>query len=1015
MPYEQVVLQLLDLAHQGFVLFDQENKRVIVKDRTQFYLDARTGKVDYDVILFVSNASKLSNAELKLDSFDLRINGVHRIILSDSQNLVIEPGNTEIAGDEYIVVGKNRNFRFNGKITAGRFSFKAQGCTFDYNSFKLDLPQIDSLWFWVEGDPLPTGGYEKKQVQTALIDLSGNILIDHPSNKSGLKPYEEYPVFNSKKDSYAYYDQLFIEKGVYTRDRFYFRISPFVLNSLNDIKTENIEFDGYLYSGGIFPDIKEALRVMPDYSLGFVRETPVEGLATYGDKGTFFNSVNLSNRGLRGDGKLNYLKSVTNASDYIFYLDSMNVHADEFNLHATLGAVEYPDVHGFEVYEHWMPYQDEMEIHSKEKFMSMYDDEETTMEGRLDLTPLGLTGDGNLHYKVAVMKSNLYDFKNMTYVADTVKFIDDGWKLSDFKAQGDYNERKVLFTSNSGTSLVEFPENMYICYMDEATWFMDKDETTYTKKDATLPEELAGLSKRELADMEIKGSEFISTHPRQDSLRFKSAQANFNSRKKVIKAEGVPLIRVADAAVYPGDAVVTILKGADMVPLENAGILANTTTKYHEINQAGIKIYGRNDYKGKGNYMYVDKYGMEQNIYFDNIRVDTTLQTIASGTVMKESEFTLSPAFGFYGEAYLLASRKNIGFNGGVNVKTGCIPGKHWVEFDAIIDPDNILIPIPVQPVEPDISKVRKYLGIANSPTNREVYSVFFENKADYFDSLLMSATGFLTYDSRSEEYRVSTQEKLQQLSRPDNYISFNSKTCKTHAEGKFRFDINTRDAKIKSYAIVDEKEGDADIRVATAFDFFISEKAIEEIVNAFKNNDYESYDLSSDFYQKVSGGFMGTKAADKYISKIMMGTQRKVPVALQHTIFINEMEMKWQAGANSYLNKGKINIGAFLKDRINGEVTGYIEFKKIRNNDEFSIYFEVGEEWFFFYYSMNIMETLSSVGKFNEIIKEAVTGKGKKNRLGEDPKTGKKSTYKYVLSTRKKKDDFLTRIKPYI
>ena len=753
---------------------------------------------------------------------------------------------------------------------------------------------------------------------------------------------------------------------------------------------------------------------MDDYSLGFEKPTPDEGLIAYGDKGVFYNMVSLSNRGLRGDGRLDYLKSETNASDYIFYLDSMNVHAEEFNIQASLGPVEYPKVNGKEVYQHWMPYQDEMEIYSKENFISMYD-EETTMEGRLDLTPIGLSGDGDLHYKVAVMKSNLYDFKNVAFTADTVDFIDEGWQLSDFKATADYTERKVLFTSNSGESLVEFPENLYVCYMDEATWYMDKDETAYSKKGATLPEELIGMSKRDLADIVIEGSEFISVHPGQDSLTFKAARANFNSRKKVIKAEGVPLIRVADAAIYPGDALVTILKDANMVPLTNAGVLANTTTKYHEIDQAEIKINGRNDYRGKGNYVYVDMNDGKQNIYFNNIRVDTTFQTIASGTVLKENDFTLSPAFAFYGDAHLLASRKTLEFDGGFKIKSGCITGDNWIAFKSIIEPENVLLPIPVQPRVPDISNTRKYVGIANSPTKQEVYSLFFQDKVDYFDSILMSATGYLTFNNKSSEYRISSKEKLLQLSRPDNYLSFNSNTCESHAEGDLRFDIRTDDVKIKSYAFVDEKSGESDMRVATAFDFHFSDKALNEIVNAFKNSENTDYDLTSNFYQKVAGGFMGIEAADKYISKIMMGQQKRVPAPLQHTIFVNEMNMKWQPSTNSYISKGDIVLGAFLKDRINGPVKGAVEFKKIRSGDQFNIYFEIGEEWFFFSYKGNMMQAFSSVGKFNEIIKEDVTGKGKKNRMKEDSESGKKSTYRYNISTSKKKDDFLTRVKPYI
>ena len=37
------------------------------------------------------------------------------------------------------------------------------------------------------------------------------------------------------------------------------------------------------------------------------------------------------------------------------------------------------------------------------------------------------------------------------------------------------------------------------------------------------------------------------------------------------------------------------------------------------------------------------------------------------------------------------------------------------------------------------------------------------------------------------------------------------------------------------------------------------------------------------------------------------------------------------------------------------------------------------------------------------------------KNELKEDNEKGKKSNYRYNIGTTKKKDDFITRIKPYI
>lgn len=101
-------------------------------------------------------------------------------------------------------------------------------------------------------------------------------------------------------------------------------------------------------------------------------------------------------------------------------------------------------------------------------------------------------------------------------------------------------------------------------------------------------------------------------------------------------------------------------------------------------------------------------------------------------------------------------------------------------------------------------------------------------------------------------------------------------------------------------------------------------------------------------------------------------------------------MKLKYEPGANSYVSKGKLAIGGFLKERINAEVDGVIEVRKNRTVDELNIYFEVGADWFFFHYNNNVMRVLSSVARFNEIINEDVTGKKDKHKLKEEKEDGK-------------------------
>ena len=125
----------------GFILYNEETEMVTVKPRLRKYILAVNGRADYDVIQFYSNVGgSENNGELSLLNYDLRLHGVERIFLSDSQNVVIFPKNQEL------VLHKNRNFDFAGRIMAGRFEFFGKKFDFDYDRFKLNsVPNISFL------------------------------------------------------------------------------------------------------------------------------------------------------------------------------------------------------------------------------------------------------------------------------------------------------------------------------------------------------------------------------------------------------------------------------------------------------------------------------------------------------------------------------------------------------------------------------------------------------------------------------------------------------------------------------------------------------------------------------------------------------------------------------------------------------------------------------------------------------------------------------------------------------
>jgi len=62
------------------------------------------------------------------------------------------------------------------------------------------MPFVDSMNFYVRSRiPDKYGEYPLIRVRNVIEDMSGELLIDHPSNRSGKIYMPEYPIFNSKK------------------------------------------------------------------------------------------------------------------------------------------------------------------------------------------------------------------------------------------------------------------------------------------------------------------------------------------------------------------------------------------------------------------------------------------------------------------------------------------------------------------------------------------------------------------------------------------------------------------------------------------------------------------------------------------------------------------------------------------------------------------------------------------------------------------------------------------------
>ncbi len=978
---------LINLANAGYMDYNYDKDEVDVKPKLHHYVLSKSKKTDYDVLQFESVIKGMPNGKLNLLNWDLDLNGVGRIFLSDSQNVTIFPY------DQELTVKKNRDFAFDGKILAGRLDFYGKQFYFHYDEFKIDLKQVDSLRLSVPDGPMDDFGKQKlKKVKTLLRDLNGELLVDRQDNKSGVKDHPRYPVFNSLEDSYVYYDSRSIQDGAYKKEDFYMHLVPFTIDSLDNFTKEGLEFAGEFVSGGIFPNFQETLRLQPDFSLGFVRETPAEGYPVFAGKGNYKATINMSHEGLRGDGQLEYLTSVSKSKDLLFFPDSVNGIAQDFTMASQSSGVQYPPVKGVDVRIHWMPKEDHFYAHKVQNAFDIYGGE-LAHHGMLDLSPKGLDGAGQIDFADSEMESKNFNFKFQDFHADQAAFKLKGpgsdafaFRTTNVKMDIDLKTRQGRFRSNTGGDFVDFPVNKYLCYIDEFKWNIDQKNI-------------------DIVSDQGEGSRFVSTHPNQDSLQFKSPSALFDLKTNTISASKVAYIDVADAIIKPDGGAVTVRADAVMDPLQNAGIVANRTTKFHTFYEAAVNITGRWKYTASAKYDYKDVTGKKQSIVFADIRVDSVKQTYGEGIIAEDAAFTLSPNFDYKGKAKLSASRQHLQYEGSTRIKHDC-PGitRDWLAFKEEIDPANIYIPIPADPKDANGKSMSS--GVVISKDSTTVYPTFLSNKRKANDIDIVAADGYLHFDNASQEYRISNKEKLKGAVVAGNYVSL-SNECIAQGQGKLQMGLDFGQLEMTTTGtVVHNMNNDStQFNVLMGLDFFFNEECLrimaEKLSVHFPPLDPIFYGTE---YENSLIELVGKEQTTKLIQELnLYGSFKKLPKELRKTLLLTDVKLQWDAKTGSYRYKGFIGVSSIGDFQVNKMMFGLIELKKKRNGDVLTVYLEPSDGvWFFFNYQRGILGAIGASDDFNGQIRDAKddsrTKKGEKGA----------ANFTYVLSTEIQKRNFV-------
>ena len=999
LPTYQVRQRLMYLAQDGFIFYDLASDTATINDKLFDYIQARIGKIDYDVIQIESaTTSSTHNAVLDLSNLDLHIKGVERTFVSDSQNVVLYPDRNGL------IMKKNRNFDFGGVVVAGLFTFYGDSLSFSYEDFNITMNHIDSMRMKYQTDEYNQLGHKLlANVQNTVSDLSGVLYIDHPNNKSGKRYLPKYPIFEANKKSYVYYDDLF--DGPYKREDFYFELYPFTMDSLDNFRPEHMKYKGMFHSADIFPPFEETLKLRKDNSLGFQKTTDDTGLPLYEGKGTYFRQIDMSNRGLRGRGELTFLTARAKTDSVLFFPDSTSIHARELTIGQSTTGIEYPQVASSEVDIEWYPHENDMHMWQTNQPFDMFNGR-SQLEGYINLKPTGLTGKGKLDMKKATLQSPQYEFKALAFDADTANFKlrtlsreAVAFQSDTLKAHVDYKDQRARFHTLSDYNVSEFPQNLYQSYLDEFVWKLDRDEMVIESS----PEGRKDDKLNQLRDNNLEGALFLSTHLSQDSLRFASPEATFRIADTTLLANQVEYLHVADAKIFPKDEILRVEKQANIDTLRQARLIADHQKESpFQIFNADLKIKGRNDYGGNGDYEYTGQQKSSQIIHFHSIGVDDSLHTFASGNIGVTDSFTLSPYFGFAGDVHLASQRNLLKFDGSAKMMHDCSRVKpHYAQFESVIDPMDVNIPIGVE--NKDINGNKLFVGPYITIDSAHVYPTFLTPRKDASDDHILASNGFLNYNPENDRYEIASIQRLEKKERLSSYVAVDRSACHYYAEGKMNLGVDFGEMAINPVGSMNQnlKTNEVTMNLTLPVEFLFSQAALDTMASDLRSQTtLDAIDPDTEFYKNNLYRIVGKTPANQYLNALNVADsaktkKKKMPASMDHSILFSDLDFEWNTSSNSYVAVDDIHVAMINGKPVNKKMDGFVEIVRQRFGDKLYIYLTPdNENYYFFYYFRGMMRTTSTNRDFVRAIEDVPNRKRKISRgLGN-------TTYRYILST---------------
>ncbi len=979
---------MVELWQRGYINFDPTSGKVTMQEKATHYIMSNYKRKDYDDLLIPSLISTHPNATMDLQTQEMTVRGINQFFISKSQNVFIIPDNSSIK------LLRNRDFKFDGTLFAGSFEFVGRDFTFRYDSFLVDLQQIDSIRFYLDVKDPKTNKVSRKRIENKLVaydsqneamaglmtdigETKGTLYINKPNNKSGLREFPHYPVFNANRGAVVYFDNEKVLNKAYDHSVF-FVIPPFEIDSLSSTDPATIGFNGRFISGGILPDFNETLHIMPDNSMGFVHVAPQQGYNLYGGAGMVYDTLTLDGKGLNAKGKIDYLSTSLESSRFVFYLDSVKALGTSAIIQpGNVGQASFPHVTLDQYKMKWLPYQDSLYITNVDKPFQFYNNT-ASLYGTTIVNKNGLYGSGQLFTRGSESKSNEFSFQEQEYLARHAKFEIKSNNPSkpalagtDVRLNFDLvNNMAEINPEIEGVAAIEFPFAQYRTSISKAIWNLDDQKVTMIKPD----------------DVDLNSSYFYTTRKELDSLAFNATAAEYDMNNLELFISGIPYIKVADAKITPQNGSVLILENAKLGTLTNTTIVIDTLNEYHTLIDGTIDILSRNKFIGDATYQFVNATTDTFEIKFKKFdlvenatrkRGEVAQYTVSGGVVDEKENLIISPGMIYKGQATMYATKRPLELDGMVKLDFKKIDKYNtWIKYfsnDA-----------EMQEVQFDF---KTSLTSSGEPLNaglhfqnqsNSLYATFVTDRLTPGDLDFFIPDGILSYNLEDKRYQIVNPQKINGKSYSGRMFTYDEESGEITFEGPLKFMDNTNEINLEASGIGKGNmyEEDFTVDAFLSFNFNLPSQALTAMsVDIFDVVDRlgapEAHNDLTNLLYKASE-IIGENSAKEYEkrTKSDYSPLSEISSRLNRSLVISSAQLTWSPQHKAWYSTGKLGISNILRKDINAMLDGFLEIRKTPNGDMVNIFIQASSAvWYNFSFFENRLIFSSSNDDANAVI----------------------------------------------